>query len=51
MTANDIHTLYGPSVVLLSTAIMGVCGGLGFSNTYYKVGRNQLPLEVWEAAH
>lgn len=41
--------LYGPLVVLCLMVIMGLCGGLAFSNTYWKVNNRRLPVGVWDA--
>lgn len=41
--------LYGPLGVLSLTVCMGMCAGLSFSNTYWKVNNGMLPRGVWEA--
>ena len=45
---DDSTAWFGPGVVMAVMAIMGLCGGLGMSNTYWRVSKHSLPREGWE---
>lgn len=51
-TANgnpDSNVLFHPFVVVVLIFTMGLCGGLGMSNTYWRVSKKPLPVSVWQA--
>lgn len=51
-TANgnpDANVLFHPFVVVILIFTMGLCGGLGMSNTYWRVSKKPLPVSVWQA--
>lgn len=44
---DDTRAWFGPGVVMAVIALMGLCGGLGMSNIYWRVSKEALPKEVW----
>lgn len=47
ITGEDARVKYGVWAVAAMIWIMGMCGGLGMGNTYWRVGKKRLPKEVW----
>ncbi|KAH0614402.1 uncharacterized protein H6S33_000038 [Morchella sextelata] len=45
----DGNVLFSPFVVMALIFTMGLCGGLGMSNTYWRVSKKPLPDAVWNA--
>lgn len=45
----DVNVLFSPFAVMTLMFIMGLCGGLGMSNTYWRVSKKPLPDSVWQA--
>lgn len=45
----DANVLFSPFVVMALVFAMGLCGGLGMSNTYWRVSKKPLPAAVWSA--
>lgn len=45
----DANALFHPFVVIILVFTMGLCGGLGMSNTYWRVSKKPLPQSVWQA--
>lgn len=45
----DANVLFHPFVVVILIFTMGLCGGLGMSNTYWRVSKKPLPVSVWQA--
>lgn len=41
--------LFHPFIVIILIFTMGLCGGLGMSNTYWRVSKKPLPQPVWQA--
>lgn len=45
----DGSVRFSPLVVMIAMFTMGLCGGLGMSNTYWRVSKKPLPPAVWQA--
>jgi len=45
----DSAVEFSPIVIGVLIFAMGLCGGLGMSNTYWRVSKKPLPLGVWKA--
>jgi len=48
-TDADVLVRFSPVFIAMVVFIMGLCGGLGMSNTYWRVSKKQLPPAVWQA--
>lgn len=48
-TNPDANVLFHPFFVVVLIFIMGLCGGLGMSNIYWRVSKKPLPVSVWQA--
>ncbi|KAF8428736.1 batten's disease protein Cln3 [Tirmania nivea] len=44
---DDSKVWFGPGVMMAIIELMGLCGGLGMSNTYWRVSKEALPQDVW----
>jgi hypothetical protein len=45
----DMAVSFSPAVIGIIIFCMGLCGGLGMSNTYWRVSKKPLPQGVWKA--
>lgn len=45
----DANLLFHPFIVIVLIFTMGLSGGLGMSNTYWRVSKKPLPGSVWQA--
>ncbi|BFZ64687.1 battenin CLN3 protein [Saitoella coloradoensis] len=48
-TGESAREWYGVGMVMVGVAVVGANGGLGMSNTYWKLGKEPLPEGVWRA--